>query len=639
VSAIELFRRLKPLYGLQIDRLWIEYQLADAHRKHEIEELLTILAIKRLGSMIGEPRLVLDAPPPGLIAQGEFTIGNVTYPGLPPYPFRVARDELLRHIYILGQTGTGKSTLLINLLLQLLTARVPFIAFDFKRNYRCLLDEQLLVLTVGQATAPLRINVLTPPRGIAGEEWIQALTDIISTTYLLMQGAKNVLAGALHRARKRPNSTLRDALDEIRVDLARARPGTRRYGWLESTARSLEELTNGEFGNALNANDPMPLTELLHHAVVCELHTLGEEQKRFTCLYFLHAIFHIRKASDDKREQLHHALIFDEAHNVFPREPPGELSIPARLAREIREYGEAIITASQQADISESVLANTGIKIILRCDYPKDVFFASNLLHIEPQWIPKLALGTGIARLPLRYLAPFQFTFNTTRQKNRVTTDKAVAARYTQYFRPRDTSLAVVCERQHMLLNDINDHPTSTTTSRYQRLGWHPQTGNRIKDQLLRTKLVTVNHVNTGNARATILTLTKQALAHLATHGANIQRERHGGTTHEWWKHQLKTLLESAGFTVTIEAPLGGGRTADICATNNTLALYVEVETGKSDIAANLAKYAADERLIVFLADQRLMQLAPLLATERPSTLIINPRTLHHLTALLDRMR
>src|SRR5947199_10681866 len=157
----ELFRRLKPLYTGAIARLWVEYQTADVERKREIDELVTILAIKRLGMMIGDEKLVLDAPPASLIGDGEFTIGHVSYPGIPPYPFRVGRNELLRHIFILGPTGTGKSTLLLNILVQIQAARIPFMVFDFKRNYRCLLRasgaEPLVVFTVGRGIAPLSI--------------------------------------------------------------------------------------------------------------------------------------------------------------------------------------------------------------------------------------------------------------------------------------------------------------------------------------------------------------------------------------------------------------------------------------------------------------------------------------------------
>src|SRR5436853_144260 len=139
----ELFRRLKPLYPTTIARLWIEYQTADVERKREIDELVTILAIKRLGMMIGDEKIVLDAPP--------------------------------------------------------------------------------------------AINALTSPPGVEFEEWADALTDTISTSYLLMQGARNVLKEGLLQAHERhgKDATLAHAYQLLARELDATRSGSRRYGWLE----------------------------------------------------------------------------------------------------------------------------------------------------------------------------------------------------------------------------------------------------------------------------------------------------------------------------------------------------------------------------------------------------------------------
>jgi len=281
----DLFKRLKPLYGKKIDVLWLEHQTAGVERKREIENLLTIIAVKKLGMAVGEERISLEPPPAGLIGQGAYTIGDVSYPGLAPYPFRLGPQELLRHVFILGPTGTGKSTLIIGLLRQLLANSVPFMAFDFKTNYRSLLptDDDVLVITVGRDIAPLGINALQPPPGVDDEVWAQVLSDAIGSAYLLMQGANNVLKEALCQARRENgrDATLKDARRIVAAELRALRPGSRRFGWLESTERSLDELTKAGFGASLNHPHGTTLASLLEHPVVFELQTLGDDQKKF----------------------------------------------------------------------------------------------------------------------------------------------------------------------------------------------------------------------------------------------------------------------------------------------------------------------------------------------------------------------
>jgi hypothetical protein len=634
----DLFRKLKPLYGTAIDLLWIEYQTADVERKREIEEYLTLLGVKKLGLAVGDEKLVLDAPPAALIGDGEFTIGMVSYPSIAPYPFRVRRNELLRHLFILGPTGTGKSTLLLNLLLQIQAARIPFMVFDFKRNYRCLLrapgSESLVVFTVGRTTASLSINALTTPPGVEFEEWAEALSDIISTSYLLLQGARNVMKEALLQAHAQHGNaaTLTQAYELLARELDATRSGSRRYGWLESSTRSLEELTKGSFGRALNATNGTPVAELLTRSVVFELQGFGDDQKRFFCLLWLEIILLLRKSSSAPREQLQHILVFDEGHNVFPRERMGEVSVPARLAREVREFGEAIIAATQQADVSESLIANSGFKLILRCDYPKDVTFASQLLQIEPRWLPKLPIGTGIARLPVRFYSPILFTFGVQPIKNLAIPDEEVHA---QWSRLQPTAIestspppmpAAVNDREEALLRDVATTPITPITHRYQRLGWHMEVGNRTKDAIIKRGFARFDAVSTPRGQVKILTLTPDGIALLASRGIAPKIARAGGAEHEFWKHELHAVLQRHGHVVADEFPLGGGRTADVRAERESHVLFIEVETGRSDIAANVAKYPRDADLIVFFTSAEVAQrYRDLVMLDRPGTRCLTP--------------
>src|SRR5437764_12336829 len=112
----DLFRRLKPVYGQRIDQLWIAYQVADQDRRAQIEELLMILAVRKLGLALVDERIVLEPPPAELIGRGEYTIGNVEYPGLAPYAFRLSLNVLLRHVFLICQSVTHNSTLIISTL-------------------------------------------------------------------------------------------------------------------------------------------------------------------------------------------------------------------------------------------------------------------------------------------------------------------------------------------------------------------------------------------------------------------------------------------------------------------------------------------------------------------------------------------
>jgi hypothetical protein len=569
--------------------------------------MLTLIAVKRLGMAVGEERLVLDAPPAGVIGRGEFTIGLVSYPSLAPYEFRVDRQELLRHVFILGPTGSGKSTLLPGLLTQVLAAGVPFMVFDFKRNYRCLLTQGsgLVVFTVGRNHAPLAINALRPPVGVEFSEWAEALSDIISTAYLLMQGARNVLKESLLAAAKAHGkaATIAHAHDLLVDELEHTRSGSRRYGWLESSTRSLEELSKGAFGLALNNPNGANAEDLLGIPVVFELQGLGDDQKRFFCLFCLQVVLAVRKNGNATRERLQHLLIFDEAHNVFPRERPGEISIPARLAREVREYGEAIVAATQQTDVSESLIANSGIKLILRCDFPRDVQFASQLLQIDGKWLPKLQLGTGIARLPVRYYQPFLFTFDEQAIKNVNVPDAAVRDRWQTLALPTPTERheLEVSEREEALLRDIAAQPISPITQRYERLGWNAKIGNGIKDLVITKNLSRFDPIITPTGQVKILSLTEQGSALLERAGITTTRARHGGPEHEYWKFVIAQRFRRQGFSVTEEFPIGEGRAVDLHATRGDEQRFIEIETGRSDINANITKCTGLHGSVIFV--------------------------------------
>jgi len=111
--------------------------------KIALDEVLTIYAFKHLGLRVGDEKIMLAPPPLAASIGGEYEVGSIQYAGVPPYPFTLYRKDVLRHLFIVcGRAAWGKTTLIFGLQRQFLQDGMPFMAFDWKRNYRSLLQRQ-----------------------------------------------------------------------------------------------------------------------------------------------------------------------------------------------------------------------------------------------------------------------------------------------------------------------------------------------------------------------------------------------------------------------------------------------------------------------------------------------------------------
>ena len=68
------------------------------------------------------------------------------------------------------------------------------------------------------------------------------------------------------------------------------------------------------------------------------------------------------------------------------------------------------------------------------------------------------------------------------------------------------------------------------------------------------------------------------------------ESDRHGGPEHRYWVKRMADQIRADGYKVAEEVPVGGGKTIDLVATRNGERIAFEIETGKSDAAANVRK-------------------------------------------------
>jgi type IV secretory pathway VirB4 component len=75
--------------------------------------------------------------PSGNEVDGQVRIGTVKNTNV---PFSLNLDEINQHLLITGRVGSGKTTIIYLIMMELLKAGIPFLAFDFKQDYRHLLS-------------------------------------------------------------------------------------------------------------------------------------------------------------------------------------------------------------------------------------------------------------------------------------------------------------------------------------------------------------------------------------------------------------------------------------------------------------------------------------------------------------------
>ena len=196
----ELLRKLEPILGDRTKGLWHWYQMSSEEDSREKkEQFLRLLA--DINAMVDYREEIRLPPPSSILTPGQYHIGTVVYPKKPYSEFGLTDQDLLRHVLIVGMTGTGKTNLVRHLLIQLANQGKPFLVFDWKQNYRRLKQLPVLkgtkVIRLGDKECDFHFNPLIPPPGIHPRHWMAMFIDVCKHAYFLGQGVEYFLRKAI----------------------------------------------------------------------------------------------------------------------------------------------------------------------------------------------------------------------------------------------------------------------------------------------------------------------------------------------------------------------------------------------------------------------------------------------------------
>lgn len=335
-----------------------------------------------------------------------------------PNWFEVDRDDLPRHVFISGTTGSGKTRTCQSLLIQLwVEHRIPWLVIEpaMKSEYRAMLSSEcgadLRIYTPGKPhVAPLYLNPLERPAHVGIETHVDSLVGLFSAAFGLVNPMPFVLRLALQRlyaAVEQP--VLRDLQRVVRDTIA----GLGYQGEIGANLRAaldlrLQTMSTGVIGQTFNVPTSTPIQDWSSHPTVIELASLGDDTTRALMMGALLLRLVQQRQAQGLTSTLRHVAVVEEAHRLLRRQSPrGDVADAsehaaesfAHLLAEVRAFGQSLVIVDQSpSKLIPDAIRNTQLKLVHRLTSADDQSaVAASMVLDDTQRRSLAALGVGEA--------------------------------------------------------------------------------------------------------------------------------------------------------------------------------------------------------------------------------------------------
>jgi len=370
----------------------------------EVNELTQPFVDAAVGIALASNKPLYRLPEAGEV-RGNIRLGSVMLGSLPVSNFGISPDDLTKGVSNFAPSGTGKTNTVMTLLLGLCENKIPFVVFDFKEDYRHLIQlrPEIQVLKASW----LRCNILQPPPGVGLDEWIMTVADFIPYSFGFYQwGTGQYFMSLLLEiaARKKSQATLYDLQERLKDEKMTS---NRKAEWHDVLTSRIDS-TLAAIGPVVATPNGYPIHELLDKPLVLELVNLRDAEVKLIISWWMSYVLAYRRANNH-RGRLYHVDVFDEYHRLGSRqhewsEMSKEMgdSIIERWVRESRDFGEGSVFAFQEISrIQHSVIENTELKICGNLSSWEDIDVAAgsmNLKENEVEALDKLAVGEFLVK-------------------------------------------------------------------------------------------------------------------------------------------------------------------------------------------------------------------------------------------------
>lgn len=371
---------------------------------------------------------------------------------LPNVDFGFADDDLNKHTFVCGITGSGKTNTVKSLLVG---TDKPFMVIEpAKREYRNI-EKEVHVYTLGRPEINcMKLNPFYILPGISPQQHIDMLKDLFSASFafygpmpyivekclcsIYTKKGWNLVLGfhpglinsrsqedffSQEKIEKQYNilshrflfPTMQDLKDEVDyyIENEMAYEGEVKGNIRSAIKARIDSLCVGTKGYMFNTHDIVDFGRLLESNSVVELEGLADDADKAFALglliIYINEFRQVKKAIDTF-QGLKHLLVIEEAHRLLKNvsaEGNEDLGNPkgkavehfSNMLAEMRSYGQGVIVAEQiPAKLAPDVIKNSSNKIIHRVVAKDDQDIIANTIGVYPEDAIYLGnLKTGFA--------------------------------------------------------------------------------------------------------------------------------------------------------------------------------------------------------------------------------------------------
>ena len=336
-----------------------------------------------------------------------------------PEEARIPVEALAKQVLVAGSTGSGKTSFILDMLIDIYRKGIPFIVFaPVKREYRALikvLPDALLFTVCNEQVSPLRFNPLLPPKGTLNQTHVDNFRNAFEASYPLYPPMPYVLSQCLANVYARKGWDLLGygrgetlLLSHLRREIEEY---TRSLGYetdlkkdIEAALKiRLERLTGGALGAMLNTSRPFPLDLFMSSPTIFEFDDLADDREKALIIALMLIAIREQVQALGPSEGTRLVIVIEEAHRLlmnidtYTTLPDaadarrGAIQYISNMLAEMRAHGVAIVLVDQMpSKLFQDAIKNTSTKVVFRLVPDDDRRILGSTMNLDEEEVRSL---------------------------------------------------------------------------------------------------------------------------------------------------------------------------------------------------------------------------------------------------------